>query len=170
MGARTVAQDELQSFRFRVFEGSGEIPNIFASEDPIAGFKSVTTPEVTIEASEHRTGSEKFTKKFPGPPTYGEGSLTRGILRGETTIYDWVLKYLNGAPFRTTLEIKLYDQTSWGEGPGKETEIFTQTWKQCFPTSAKVLGDLDSTASDVNVQEITVAVEELEIINVPLVG
>jgi phage tail-like protein len=166
MVARTVAEDEMQSFRFRVFEGANEAPNIFVNESPIAGFKTVTTPEITVEASEHRTGSEKFTKKFPGPPTYGEGTMTRGILRGETTIFDWLLKYLNGQPFRTTLEIKVYDQEMWGEAAADQVAIFTQTWKECFPTSVKSLGDLDSTAADVNVQEITVAVEEVEIENV----
>ena len=65
--ARSVVEDQLQSFRFRVSELSGGA-DVFAGEAPVAGFNTVTTPNVTFETAEHRTGQDKFTRKFLGLP------------------------------------------------------------------------------------------------------
>ena len=165
MPARTAAEDQFQNFRFRVFELDGEPAGVFADESPVAGFTTITTPEVTMEMSEHRTGSEKLTKKFLGPPTYGDGTMTRGLLKGDTTFYQWMQKYLTGQPFRTNLVIKVYDQTSWQADGVPDEAIAEQTWKNCIPTSLKFLGDLDASGADVNVQEATVGVEEVEFSN-----
>jgi len=61
--ARSVAEDQLQSFRFRVFEVEGGA-GIFDGEAPVAGFNTITTPNLTIEVTEHRTGNQKHTKKL----------------------------------------------------------------------------------------------------------
>lgn len=160
--SRTPAEDYLQSFRFRVFEVEGG-PGVFGGESPIAGFNNVTTPNITIESSEHRTGNEVWTKKHPGVPTVEDCTMTRGILLGDTTFYDWVMAKLFGRqPYRTDLEIRVYDQTSPGTSPD-DAHARRIVMKNCFPTSVKLIGDLDATSSDVNVQEITCAVEEVEL-------
>jgi phage tail-like protein len=165
--ARTVAEDHFQSYRFRVFEVDGNAAAVFAGETPVAGFTTVTTPEVTVEMAEHRTGSEKYTRKYPGPPTYGEGTMTRGLLKGDNTFYNWLQKYLTGQPFRTDLIVRMYDQTAWAvDGGVPEEFIAEEKWKECFPNSIKLMGDLDASGADVNIQEITVAVEEVEFSNV----
>jgi len=157
---RTTAEDQLQSFRFRVFEVDGG-PGIFADETPIAGFTTVTTPEATAETATYRTGADKHTKKFMGPVEYGEGSMTRGMLIGDTTLYNWIVKYQNKQPFRTDLEIRVYNQEGDGTSPDDD-HVRSETWRECIPTNVKFLGDLDANAADVNMQEITVAVEEVE--------
>lgn len=158
--ARTTAEDQIQSFRFRVFEVDGG-PSVFAGETPIAGFTTVTTPEVTSEVATYRTGADKTTKKLLGPVEVGEATLSRGILIGDNTMYNWVLAYQNKTPFRTDLEIRVYNQEGDGTSPDDE-HVKSQTWRECIPTSVKSLGDLDANAADVNMQELTVAIEEVE--------
>jgi len=164
--ARTVGEDHIQSFRFQVFEVAGGA-GLLGAENASAGFTTVTTPEITIETTDHRTGSEKLTRKHAGPPSFGDGTMSRGILRGDTTIYQWFMAYMSGLPFRADLEIKVYDQTAWGVEPGNETVVAYQKWFNCIPTSYKLLGDLDASASDINMQELTVAVENVEYANEP---
>lgn len=159
---RSVAEDQIQSFRFRVFELEGGA-GVFAGESPVAGFNTVTTPNLTFETAEHRTGNEKYTRKFLGPPTWEDCTMTRGILMGDTTFYDWAInKYLNKSPFRTDLEVRVYNQE--GDGTSEDDQHIRKiTMRNCLPSSVKIMGDLDASASDVNVQEITTALEECEL-------
>lgn len=159
--ARSTAEDHIQSFRFRVFEIEGG-PGIFAEESPVAGFTSITTPEATVETATHRTGSEKTTRKYAGPVEYGDATFTRGTLLGDSTFYNWLELYRNKQPYRTDLEIRVYNQEGDGTSPDDQ-HIKSETLKECQPTSVKGLGDLDAASADVNVQEITVSVEEVEL-------
>lgn len=158
--ARTPDKDKLQSFRFRVFEVAGGA-DVFANEAPVAGFTSVTVPGITIEMSEHRTGTEDFAHKYPGIANVEDATMTRGIYLGDTTFYNWVMaKVLGGEPFRTDLEIRIYNQQKPGrivDDPHSRRVIC----HDCFPTTVKLIGDLDASSSDVNVQEITCAVERV---------
>lgn len=159
---RTPQEDYLQNFRFRLFEVAGGA-GVFINEAPIGGFNTITTPNVTIEVAEHRTGNETWTKKLPGVPTVGDGTMTRGVLLGNTTLYDWIIeKLLNRAPFRTDIEIHVYNQIQPGT---QENDKFArrEQWFNCFPSDVKPLADLDATSSDVNLEEVTVAVEEIGI-------
>lgn len=162
MAPRSVAEDQIQSFRFRVFEVEGGA-GVFADESPIAGFNNITTPNLTFAPAEHRTGQEKYTKKFLGPPTWEDSTMTRGILKGDTTFYDWAInKYLNKQPFRTDLEVRVYDQEGDGTDPDDEW-VRGFIMRECLPGSVKIVGDLDASSSDVNVQEISVILEECEL-------
>ena len=160
MTARTPAEDYIQGFRFRVFEIEGNI-GVFGDESPVAGFNNVTIPSITIETAEHRTGNEIWTKKQPGIPTVESATMTRGILLGDTVFYDWVIeKYFGRQPFRTDLEIRVYNQQAPGVSPDDQ-HAKSITFKNSIPSSVKLLGDLDATSSDISVQEIGVECEEL---------
>lgn len=158
---RTTAEDQLQSFRFRLFELAGGA-GAFAAEDPIAGFTTITTPEVTVEVGEYRTGDKTYARKIPGVVSIGDSVMTRGILIGDTTIFDWVIaKYIGKTPFRTDLEVRVYNQ----EGNGTlvdDIHVRTEIYREAIPTTVKPLGDLDAGASDINMQELTVSLEEIE--------
>ena len=157
---RSVQEDYIQGFRFRVFEVEGGA-GVFGGENPVAGFNNVTTPNITVEVAEHRTGNEIWTKKFPGVPTVEDATMTRGILLGDTTFYDWVIeKYLNRQPYRTDIEIRVYNQQAPGVNPD-DPYSRRIILKNAIPNSVKLVGDLDATSSDVNVQEIGVACEEV---------
>jgi len=158
--ARTVAEDNLQSFRFRVFEVEGNI-NIFGNESPMAGFNNVTMPNMTIEVAEHRTGNETYTRKFLGVPSVEDMTMTRGLLLGNTSLYDWVKRYLNKQAFRTDFEIRVYNQENPGVNPD-DKPAKTMVVRNAIPISIKSIGDLDATSSDVNMQEIGVACESID--------
>jgi len=159
---RSVQEDYLQNFRFRVFEVAGGA-DVFKNEEPVAGFNNITMPGVTLEVGEHRTGKDQWTKKQPGVPTVEDCTMTRGVLLGDTTFYDWMKKYFERKPFRTDLQVRQYNQEGNGFDPNDKFAR-EMTLRNCFPTSIKLMGDLDATASDVNIQEITCSVEwpELE--------
>jgi len=164
MPPRAVAEDQLQSFRFRVFEAN-DGAGVFENEEPVAGFNTITTPNLTFEQAEHRVGNKKYTKKFIGVPTWEDCTMTRGILLGDTTFYDWAVnKYLNKKPFRTDFTVSLYNQEGdgWGDADSEEPAR-SIIMRNCIPQSVKLMGDLDASASDINVQEITCAVESVEL-------
>lgn len=162
--ARTVTEDQIQSFMFQVFEVQGGA-GLLLAEEASAGFTAVTTPEVTIGSAEYRTGNKKLTRKLAGPVTYSAGTLNRGILRGDTTFYQWVQAYLSGKKFRADLEIKVFDQESYGVEAGSEKVVMYQKWIDCQPSSVKMMGDLDATTVEANQTTITVEVEDVEFEN-----
>lgn len=155
--ARPQADDLLQSFRFRVV----------AVEDgfiaPEAGFNSVTTPNITVEAAEYREGNRKYTRKQPGVPTVESMTLSRGIALTETQFSNWIMaKVLGGAPYRTDLLVNVYNQEKTGENAADAAARQIRA-AECFPTSVKLIGDLDATSSDINLQEIECACEEVHL-------
>ena len=133
MAPRSVAEDQIQSFRFRVFEVEGGA-GVFAEEVPVAGFNTVTTPNLTIEQAEHRTGAEKYTRKFPGVPTWEDCTMTRGILYQDTTFYNWAInKY---TPFmtnnvRNTSGLLMTVGTSFGLSDRIALTLRTSFFKTC---------------------------------------
>jgi len=157
--ARTQAQDLIQSFRFQVADSDSFL-------DSTAGFNNVTTPEVSLEVAEYREGNRKYTLKQPGVPTVESCTLQRGIAKAETNFYDWlVTDLLGGAKYRTDLLIKVFDQVKTGEvvtdDPTRELTVY-----EAFPNRVKIIGDLDATSSDINIQEIECACEEVALTKV----
>lgn len=157
--ARKTAYDYLQNFRFRVIEvdgGAGAFPF------PTAGFNNVTLPNITIEAAEHRTGISPLPKKQGGIMAVEDITMTRGIALGDTQFFDWIQKYRNKQPYRTDLMICVYNQEINGENPDDQPSRVLKL-KECIPTSVKAMGDLDASASDINIGEITCACEDYDL-------
>ncbi len=151
---RAQSDDLLQSFRFRVQGTEGFL-------DEVAGFNNVTTPEISIEAAEYREGQRKYTIKQPGVPTVEAATLQRGIARTETAFYDWLsTELLGGNPYREDLLVNVYTQETTGENAADEAQRQI-VCKEAFPTRVKIIGDLDATSSDINIQEIECACEEV---------
>ena len=153
---RPQSDDLLQSFRFHVVEGISE-PFL----ESAAGFNNVTTPETSVEVAEYREGNRKYTIKQPGVPTVESCTMTRGIAITERNFADWLLeKVLGGQPYRTLLNINVYDQADDGTVDTSAAKR-SITCKEAFPSRVKLIGDLDATSSDINLQEIETAVEEV---------
>lgn len=155
--ARPQADDLLQSFRFRVVA----VEDGFINSE--AGFNQATIPNITVEVGEYREGNKKYTRKQPGVPTVESVTMQRGIALTETQFAAWILaKLLNGAPYRTDLLVNVYNQENTGENsadaPSRQVRC-----AECFPTSVKLIGDLDATSSDINLQEIECACEEVHL-------
>jgi len=155
---RLPSKDYLQNFRFRVVEGDGALGIL---PNPVAGFSSVTVPELTVEMTEYRVGNEVWSKKLRGIATVEVSTMIRGIAIGDTVFHDWVMNKVFGrAPYRTTLNINQYNQISDGTH-NDDVPSRTVIMENAFPTRVKLMGDLDATASDVSLQEVEVNLERV---------
>ncbi len=94
--AKLFLQDFLQNFRFHLFDmffmtpsGSVKFP-IFT---PLAGFNSITTPEIEQEFEEIREGNSKYIKYFPlNKVSISPIIIIRGVSVFEYAFYRWIKK------------------------------------------------------------------------------
>jgi len=186
--ARAASEDFLQNFRFHVRADFGEVGNADNGFDPlafqagteggsgadsVAGFQSVTIPDVSVNAAEYRTGIRVFTMKQPGVPTFTDITMMRGVVRRDTRFFRWMLRYFQGFQFRADLTIYQWGQEANPAKPdGTGSDILsgfdgtlarTTVVHEAFPLSVKPAGDLDANADDISLAEITLAYEWFEI-------
>lgn len=134
--------------RFRVDLGEG-------AEGPAAGFSQVVLPDISIDITEYRTGSDKEsgTRKLPGPARYGNAILRRGII-GSLNLYDWINKVRNGdANARRTVTITLLSEDL--------TAVLSWKLLRAWPVKYS-FGDLNAKGTDVAIEELVLAYERLE--------
>jgi len=152
--ARAIDTDFYHNFRFHVVDPAG------GNLDRVAGFKTCSVPDLSVDTSEYREGVYKYTRKFPGVPKVGECSLTKGVAKKDSDFQKWLFKCINGGQtYRTDMDILEYHiQDEWGiDGhPSKVIHL-----KECFPSSVKLTGDKDASSSDVAIQEMTLMAEEV---------
>lgn len=159
--ARSAAVDPYLNYRFHVIDPAG------GNLDPVAGFQSVSTPDITIDPSEYREGVFIWTQKYPGVPTVGDLTLTKGTFRRESDFFSWVLRVVRGgvAEYRTdlmVLEFHITDEFGINGAPSRIMRC-----RECWPSTVKPMADKDSTGSEVALQELTISVEELDIEIIP---
>lgn len=165
VGPRTVAHDYLQNFRYRLFEDNPDAENaVFRKEAVIGGFANITLPNVTIEAAEHRTGISPLPRKQGGIMNVEDITMTRGIVLGDTVLFDWIQAYRSKKPYRTNLRVCIYNQEIDGSAPDDDQPSRQLILKNCFPTSVKLMGDLDASASDINIEECTCSIEDYDVV------
>jgi phage tail-like protein len=173
---RAAATDMMQGFRYHVTASSNG-----GATDPLqttpeadrdkyetkghAGFQQVTMPELSVEASEYREGIMKWTQKYPGPPTVGEVTLSRGITKRDTAFFDMVMASIEGNEYRADVTIWHYQRTEMGMAQAAETSKTVRRLEayDCFATMAKPSGDLEAMAGDVSLAEMTLAVEYFDV-------
>jgi len=152
--ARAVETDPYHKFRFHVVDPAG------GNLDPVAGFMTVTMPNVTIEAPIYREGTFTWSQKFPGVPTVGEIVMTKGIFKRESDFYNWILKCINGGEdYRADLVVYQYhisDEFGINGTPSRATRLL-----ETFATVVKPTDDFDATVSEIGVQSLTLAVEQV---------
>jgi len=168
---RAAADDLLQGFRFHV-TASNE-----AGVDPLkytalgtggfpaqAGFTAVTVPEITTEAVEYREGIFVWTQKYPGPPTVSDCTLTRGVSKGDTVFYDWVMGAVKGERYRADITILHYQRAEMDSAASAGPSARDYQCKNAFGTRVKAAGDMDATSGEVSLSEVDFALEELLIV------
>lgn len=168
--ARAEATDFLQNFRFHARVTGGED---FLSFDPggvgvdgEAGFQSITIPEETYEASEYREGIYKFTKKFPGIPTFGDVTLMRGIVAADTGFSDWAVATRGGAEYRADVLIEHHHRQDAPPGIGEAIAApaaRAYLLHEAFCIRSKPGADMDATSGEVSMGEIDIAIEWFEL-------
>lgn len=173
--ARAESTDFLQNFRFHVSVSSGydgiKFNQSGTGTGGEAGFQSVSIPDISIEATEYREGTYKYTRKFPGPPTIADITLIRGVIVQDTKFYDWAVNTYSGGPYRCDLTILQYTRGDLSVStPAQNSSVPTTAARQylcyeCLPTQVKPAGDLDATSGEVAMAELTVAMEYFTIKN-----
>lgn len=155
--ARAASTDPYQNFRFQVVDPTG------GNLDPVAGFTTVTTPNVSLNAVEYREGVYTWTRKFPGVPTVGELVLSQGIFKRNTQFFDWILRVINGGnrDYRSELVVNQFHITDEFGVNGTPSRI--TTCRECFPTDVKPTGDFGGDDDAVQISEATFTVEEVEV-------
>jgi phage tail-like protein len=153
--ARAASSDPYLGFKFHVVDPAG------GNLDPVAGFSAVTMPEITDEPAEYREGIYRWTRKFPGVPTVGDMTLTKGVVKRESDFLAWIMRVINGGATEyrtdlTVLEYHITDESGITGSPSRITRV-----SEVFPTSVKATADKDATGSEVSLQELTLACEEL---------
>jgi phage tail-like protein len=137
-------------FNFLVDLGTGN------TDGPEAGFQECSAISMSVDVVEYRNGNEKENapRKLTGLQKVSDVTLKRGII-GSLSLYSWLDQIRNGdaAAFRTVL-IHLQNED--------HTAIVT-TWKLIRARIIKhTSGPFNAKASDVAMEELTLAYERLE--------
>ena len=180
MCARAASSDFLHNFRFYVqvtgFGQSGSGPQLhtgITGTTITSGFNSCSAPEVTEEAVEYREGHFVYTQKYVGLPTVSDITLGRGVTLTDGSLWTWIRDVIEaGNEYRADVNIyhihrSAKPQTASGPGTmpfnSSDPSLIVYKCTNAFPTSYKVSGDLDATSSDVSIQELTMAVESVDV-------
>jgi phage tail-like protein len=137
-------------FNFVVDLGTG------ATDGPQAGFQECSEIGMSVDVIEYRNGNEKENgvRKLTGLARYPDVTFKRGII-GSLDLYQWLDEVRNGnqAAFRTvTVQLMSEDHAS-----------VVQVWKLLRARIIKhVSGPFNARATDVAMEEITLAYERLE--------
>jgi len=91
----------------------------------------------------------------------------KGTVRRESDFFNWILNVINGgvASYRTDLVVMEYHITDEFGIDGSPSRVMRI--REAFPTQVKPMADKDATASEVAIQEITLAVEEISVEIIP---
>jgi phage tail-like protein len=152
--ARSIETDPYHKFRFHVVDPAG------GNLDPVAGFMTVTMPNVAAEEPTYREGTFVWTQKYPGVPTVGDVSMTKGVFRRDSDFHRWILKCINGGQdYRADLIVYQYhisDEFGINGSPSRATRLL-EAWAK----DVKSTEDLDASSSEVLTQSLTLSVEQI---------
>lgn len=159
--ARAASSDPYLSFRYHLSDPAG------GNLDPVAGFMSVTTPEISVEVAPYREGVMRWTQKYPGVQSVSEIQLVKGTFRRESDFFSWVLRIVNGgvAEYRTDVQIAEFHITDEFGINGAPSRIMR--CREVWPSGTKPMSDKDANASEVSTQSLVMQIEEFDIEIVP---
>lgn len=189
--SRAQESDFLQSFRFHVTADdagggaarfllpSSTIVNGKLEEKPQAGFSAINTPSGTIDVAEYREGQYIYTRKYPGIPTMDDVTMSRGVALTDTEFFFWFTTAIEGnGEYRSDITIRHFhrgipDVSEALQASSQNLNLDSTVRKQyvlheAFPTAHKVAADLDSTASEVSIMDLTVSYERFSVVAGPV--
>jgi phage tail-like protein len=156
--ARSQSTDPFSSNRFHVTDTQG----ILNLGTPAAGFNSCTSPEMTLGVVEYQEGLEAYRRKYPGEPTFAPVTLTKGVVKADTTFYQWVRAGAENRPYRTNIIIKHYHRDDVSGLVDYRNAIPTREYRlvNAFATRVKISApDFDSTAADISIEDLDIEYE-----------
>jgi phage tail-like protein len=138
-------------FNFLVDLGTG------TTDGPHAGFQECSEIGMSVDVVEYRNGNEKenSVRKLTGLARYPDVTLKRGII-GSLDLYTWLDDIRNGNQSAVrTVVVQLMNE---------DHSSVVQEWKLLRARIVKhVSGPFNARASEVAMEEITVAYERLEL-------
>lgn len=175
--ARAVATDFIHSMRFQVVVADPSVATLSPDGRADAGFTTVSTPELTVEAIEYKEGTFVYTRKYPGNPTVSDLTFNRGVTRSDSTFWDWIRRVVEGSgEYRVDLDINHFHRQESLLRPrdqvgteGNFTSINQDSpariyhVKEAFPIRHKIAGDMDATAGEISIMELDVAYEHFDV-------
>lgn len=182
--ARAKSTDPLAAFRFHVLitgYGAGTdqqlgTGGLGAAGLPTAGFNSCGTPTLSEAAMEYREGHYIYTRKYPGLATVGDITLSRGVFLKDGSMFAWIKDVVEGnAEYRANVAIRHFHRDSKPASTSTSTNelmgingsggkgYVEYAARECFPTEYKPTQDLDSTSSEVAIQNLTLATESFNV-------
>ena len=138
--ARTIANDPLQKFMFRV-----TVPGLPTG----LGFQKVGGLTREVGVVEYLEGLYQYTHKLPGREKVGEVTLERGSYATKELEAQYK-KVLTDSNLRNTVIIEILDRF----GNTKRTYKLAEAWVSKWEGS-----DLDASSDEVAIEELTVQVE-----------
>jgi phage tail-like protein len=144
---RAIATDPYQGYQFEV---------VFPGEALIeGGFTTAVTPELTVEGVEYKTGLMKMKQKYPGIATVNDITLTRGVVRANSQLLNFVRKTQSGEDYR--VDFALIQKHKDGSVQ-RIYKIYNAYGIRC-----KVATDLDANAADISLEEMDIQFEDFDI-------
>lgn len=177
--ARAKSTDFLHNFRFHVTVdslGGHDLKSQPGAGNIVgAGFNTCSTPEATQEAVEYREGHFIYTQKYSGLPSISDVSLSRGVALSDGTFWGWMKDIIeSGSEYRADVTIKHFHRDAKPDSatasaspmPVPAAGYLEYRCTNAFPTRHKVSSDLDATGSEVSIQELDLAVESFDVVQI----
>lgn len=163
------ALEFLQNYSFHMFE----LPKIFGSDititdripvlSPVAGFNSITAPEISANVEEIIRGNRQSPYKYISGWTYGPITLTQGSAITRDDFAPWVKNVMDGRALRRSFLLVHFTRKVIGDFPDiyKFARLFTAPAKawllaDCYPIRFKAGSDFDAMSGDVSIQELEI--------------
>lgn len=159
--ARSTSTDPFSQHRFHVTDTEGFL-NLGS---PAAGFNTMVAPEMTIGHVEYQEGIQLYRKKFPGEVTFTPLTLTKGVVKNDTSFYKWCRACAENKAYRTNLIIKHYhrDDVTGMTEYGTATAYREYHCFNCIPIRVKISTDFDSMSAEVAIEDLDVEMEYFRI-------
>jgi len=165
--ARTTDTDPLSNFNFYLIDVpiAGVIPVAFpfkigqnASQGQLLSFKSITIPTMELQIKEIQEGNWPFKHNVPlGFVNTGQVTIASAVTSLSMDFFLWFHQAVYGkfGPRRNfTIAHTRQDQTI----PRRIILL-----EGCIPVSWKPSSDFDATSSDISIEELTMAVNRVEV-------
>jgi phage tail-like protein len=155
--ARSQSTDPFLLNRFHVTDTEGFL-NLTS---PAGGFQTCTMPTITLETHEYSEGVWTYRRKYPGTATFDDITLTKGVVKNDTSFFKWLLAGAENHPYRSNIVIKHFHRDDVS-GLLDYTQAKPYRELICYnalPINSKPASDFDAMASDISIEEMGIAFE-----------
>lgn len=182
--ARIRVDDHMSAYPFWLVDIKPNLNPPFFALNPLAGFKSCSSVEITLNHTEYRPLDRMHPVHMIDSADIAPITLSRGALLGESDFYRWVQRHENGTD-RSRRNLLLVHFLTKGKDANIEASLGPIDISGPFSGSIKVpgrawilwdcvpsrysYGEFDATSSDIVVSEIEVKIGSVTQVDLGLV-